>query len=196
MITQTEVSKRVKVGLVRIYPDNILVMGRVMIELELGKNEKNQECLSIHGFIADSKTKEWFESGQIRETLEFLLSHDRFNKFYIRPSVLMSLLDVWKEYHLNDINAGCEHQNNLLKNMVTRDYDYLITIPEFKECPICGYAYGSKWLYKEIPIDIKNWILQFPSKNLLEVYDDIHLKNAKLNEAQTIEEELKIRRGE
>jgi len=63
-------------------------------------------CLSICGNIGSRG------GGQINKTLEKLLLD---NSIDYRPDwntgKLAHLLEVWKENHLNDIKAGCRHQN-------------------------------------------------------------------------------------
>lgn len=49
----------------------------------------------------------------------------------------LEILRLWKNYHLNGMNAGCEHQKEVS--------------PVGSVCPVCGYRYGSAWLYREIP---------------------------------------------
>ena len=49
----------------------------------------------------------------------------------------LEILRLWKNYHLNGMNAGCEHQKK--------------GSPVGSVCPVCGYRYGSAWLYREIP---------------------------------------------
>lgn len=49
----------------------------------------------------------------------------------------LEILRLWKNCHLNGMNAGCEHQKK--------------DTPVGEVCPICGYCYGSAWLYREIP---------------------------------------------
>ena len=49
----------------------------------------------------------------------------------------LEILRLWKNYHLNGMNAGCEHQKE--------------GSPAGSVCPVCGYRYGSAWLYREIP---------------------------------------------
>lgn len=49
----------------------------------------------------------------------------------------LEILRLWKNYHLNGMNAGCEHQK--------------VGSPVGSVCPVCGYRYGSAWLYREIP---------------------------------------------
>lgn len=51
--------------------------------------------------------------------------------------IYLEVFRLWKNYHLNDMHAGCEHQKE--------------GTPIGEICPICGYRYGSAWLYREIP---------------------------------------------
>ena len=51
--------------------------------------------------------------------------------------IYLEIFRLWKNYHLNDMHAGCEHQKE--------------GTPVGEICPICGYRYGSAWLYHEIP---------------------------------------------
>jgi hypothetical protein len=48
-------------------------------------------------------------------------------------------------WHLNDMKAGCEHQEALGWGSDS------IGTP----CPECGYKYGSKWLRRELPGDVQ-----------------------------------------
>lgn len=52
-------------------------------------------------------------------------------------AIYFEILRLWKNYHLNGLNAGCEHQKK--------------GTPVGETCPVCGYRYGSTWLYREIP---------------------------------------------
>lgn len=49
----------------------------------------------------------------------------------------LEIFRLWKSYHLNGMNARCEHQKK--------------GSPVGETCPVCGYRYGSAWLYREIP---------------------------------------------
>ena len=51
--------------------------------------------------------------------------------------IYLEVFRLWKNYHLNDMHAGCEHQK---KSTLAGEI-----------CPVCGYRYGSAWLYREIP---------------------------------------------
>lgn len=62
------------------------------------------------------------------------------------------LLAIWKEWHLNHMQAGCAHQ--------TVEYEqdrYGRTVPSLDKtepCPITGYRYGSAWLVIPLPTEI------------------------------------------
>lgn len=51
-----------------------------------------------------------------------------------------TIMALWEKWHLNDMNAGCEHQR------AEHWGNESINEP----CPICGYRYGSAWLYRAI----------------------------------------------
>ena len=60
------------------------------------------------------------------------------------------LLEVWKQYHLNDMQAGCEHQRAIgIKECGT-------------VCPECGYSYGSAWLTVEVPANVLEFLETLP----------------------------------
>jgi len=68
-----------------------------------------------------------------------------------------NFLDIWKRWHLNDLRAGCQHQreekwedNNLL----------------MKPCPVCGYKYGSQWLYEELPQEVIDFLTELPMADI------------------------------
>lgn len=60
------------------------------------------------------------------------------SKGLTRADILM-IHEIWKQYHLNDMNAGCEHME--------RDSGWGLG----DVCPVCGYRWGSAWKYRPIP---------------------------------------------
>lgn len=74
------------------------------------------------------------------------------------------MMEVWKRWHLNDLRAGCEHQRaeNWGEDRVSElgklsCWVYPQEHPKgvlMKHCPVCGYQYGSAWLYEAIPAEI------------------------------------------
>lgn len=87
---------------------------------------------------------------------------------------------IWKNWHLNDMQAGCKHQRlsnwenkripktDLPNNHSNSDKRGIIatwvTEKEHpkgllsKACHVCGYKYGSAWLIKEVPYRVQNFL--------------------------------------
>lgn len=63
-----------------------------------------------------------------------------FSKDINDPTLYKRIMNLWKKWHLNDMRAGCRHQRaqGWGNGMLT------------KPCPICGYKYGTEWLYEKI----------------------------------------------
>ena len=68
----------------------------------------------------------------------------------------LGLLDVWQEWHLNDLHAGCEHQRAL--GWEKDGYDRHPSEP----CPECGYKYGTAWNKVEVPASVLRFIASLP----------------------------------
>ena len=63
------------------------------------------------------------------------------------------LMFIWELYHLNDLQAGCEHQR--LAGITYKDNPSHI-------CPICGYKIGSAWKRLEVPEDVLQILIDMP----------------------------------
>lgn len=76
-------------------------------------------------------------------------------------TVLPRLADLWDRWHLNDMRAGCEHQEHIFRlNPAARptwknDYKGSTGITLSPEsgstCYECGYKYGSAWNVEPVP---------------------------------------------
>jgi len=62
-------------------------------------------------------------------------------------AMLQSFIAIWKKWHLNDLQAGCEHQR---KN------------GSEDKCLICDYEYGSAWLTISVPKSVLNELKNLP----------------------------------
>lgn len=67
-------------------------------------------------------------------------------------TMLDMFIDVWNNYHLNDMRAGCPHQRDMGWN------DRNVNMP----CPVCAYRYGTQWLFEEVPQDVLNFLKLLP----------------------------------
>jgi hypothetical protein len=61
-------------------------------------------------------------------------------------------LEVWNLYHLNNLQAGCEHQRKLGWGNESIG----------KPCPTCGYKYGTKCLRIDVPEDVLKFLSELP----------------------------------
>lgn len=131
------------------------------------RNATVGESLRITGQVGTSHSI--LESGQIAATIRRHLRNAEFDNLLVSREELERLLDVWKRWHLNDMRAGCAHQNRLLPWAcellgIGYSYDNLMKIPDFQRCPRCGYNYGSAWLYEPLPEEVVNFLEQFGNR--------------------------------
>lgn len=62
------------------------------------------------------------------------------------------LAELWERWHLNDMRAGCVHQEALYRAGAAERPTYSNQYAGMEEpCPHCGYKYGSAWNYEEVP---------------------------------------------
>jgi hypothetical protein len=118
-----------------------------LCELVIDLNETDKGyAFSMSGFIWNTKKTDCLTCGQICE--DFLM-------YFPNNEKVKRLVEIWKEYHLNDLQAGTEKQMVALKNAPQIDYKaeclYLESIGLLIDN---GYEYGSGWLFKTIPSDI------------------------------------------
>lgn len=117
-----------------------------------GKNKKNAVCLDITLKIKDNKPV-FSASGEVWNSRHSDIEmggqciDDIYNEFkgeIENRKQFESIMGLWERNHLNDMNAGCEHQRALKWDI--DGYDKHPSEP----CPKCGYKYGSAWIYEPI----------------------------------------------
>ena len=69
---------------------------------------------------------------------------------FIPTKKVKRIYNVWKDWHLNDLHAGCIHQREFEKEPYENHQGH--------HCDICDYTYGTKWIYEPIPEKILNEI--------------------------------------
>lgn len=57
-------------------------------------------------------------------------------------TLLEGFFKVWKDWHLNDLTAGCEHQQ--IMGWKYEDHPS-------EACPVCGYKCGTAWKTRPLP---------------------------------------------
>ena len=93
--------------------------------------------VSKYGSISRDGT--WLGCGQI---VDDLLELTELELGWTVAEV-MKLHQIWKEWHLNDLQAGCVHQHNGSNSA---------------PCPITGYKWGHEWLHKPLKFDVFSFI--------------------------------------
>lgn len=147
------------------------------------------ECLSISGVIGPLPSGNALGScGQI--DMEFVHrdkddDDSRYGDCLIKPEDInfasgwdkekwLTFLDVWKRWHLNDMQVGCKHQRakkwgqkkiQISNETRTSGWLYPSEHPDgvlMKPCPVCGYKYGLSWLKEDVPDGIIKFLESLP----------------------------------
>jgi len=69
---------------------------------------------------------------------------------------IKQIVKIWEEWHLNDTVPNCIHQDAF--NCNVGNFTELAA-EQTKKCPK-GYRYGSKWLVKDLPLNIQEEIIR------------------------------------
>lgn len=125
----------------------------VKVEVILRRRQDGGEglCLSMVGEAPDS-------FGQWQKEIR-----DHISRPLIPGEQIDRMGEVWERWHLNDMRAGCEHQRAAGEHSAWfgDQGDYSGVRIGYPRCLVCGYSYGSKWLYEELPAEIveeiKSW---------------------------------------
>ena len=80
---------------------------KVTVSVEL-KDEAKGKVLSICGDIWNPRETYVYSSGQNLDTISEYIKTSKFKKIY----------EIWKQYHLNDMHAGCIYQRKPLPQRV------------------------------------------------------------------------------
>lgn len=81
------------------------------------------------------------------------------NSIAPKDEIQRELLRIWDKYHLNDMQANCEHQKEESSvYRATMDEYYTLVDGEEKQslikkntCKVCGHIWGSSWNYLGLP---------------------------------------------
>lgn len=95
---------------------------------------------------------------------------DTIHQYMPDNEILNAILPIWRTYHNNILNAGTRKQTEALAlylEETNQEYNYdkaveyltLIGLVEDR-----GYRYGSKWLYRSVPENIVNALINLANK--------------------------------
>ena len=163
---------------------------KTTLEITLEQKAKGL-CFSISGNVWNTKHTDIVQGGQMQDTIRKALNntcpHNRYNHpikseeayfktLTIPKDKLLKILDIWDRWHLNDLKAGCEHQRAAKWEEIKLDdskpwsqensamWTHKKDNPKGllnEPCPVCGYKYGSAWLFEVIPNDVVQFIKEF-----------------------------------
>lgn len=80
---------------------------------------------------------------------------------------ILDFLNIWDKWHLNDMQAGCEHQRR--RETKTAGWVRFDEHPRgllSKPCPVCGYKYGSAWNREAVPEDVLQFLAGLPDADV------------------------------
>lgn len=121
---------------------------KITAYVELRVNEQGKAVLSIFGEI---KGRAY---GQCLDDIKKYAVEKRQN--------FDEILEVWEAWHLNDVHAGTEKQEQALKQMEIDNFDDACEFLKEKGLYIDNsYRYGSKWLYRPIPESVLDKIFNW-----------------------------------
>lgn len=107
---------------------------RVDVELQI---KDNKPVFTASGEVWQSNMRDIEMGGQCLDEIwkEFEPQLENSKLFY-------SILLLWRKWHLNDMHAECEHQEQRGESWATHPS---------AECPQCGWKLGHGWSYRAIP---------------------------------------------
>ena len=127
----------------------------VQVAIELKENNRGLLVFTASGAVWNSKGTDHIRGGQC---LDDLLKYPqlRNNKKYL------TIYNLWKKYHLNDMHAGTPEQEKAVKDFFENlkiSYDYKKAVEYLKVIGLWEvtlsdgtlYKYGHGWLSQEIP---------------------------------------------
>jgi len=105
---------------------------------------KNYQRLSLTGEVIGYRKRNAYNFGQIENRLHEITEPANG----LTLAGVARIFQIWKEWHLNDMQSHCIHQDSATK------WD------EVEPCSLTGYKAGSAWLVKplsaEVIAEIKN----------------------------------------
>lgn len=152
--------KKVKIG----YEDK----NPIYLEVEIRENDLNTQAIfNIDGKILyigskkqtiDHKYVDKYKELSLSASSKYFAGQaiDEVKKLIPINPKLKRVVEIWEEYHLNDTQPNCIHQESF--NCNCEDFKEKAE-NESNKCPM-NYKYGSKWLLKELPEDIEKEIIQ------------------------------------
>ncbi|MGL5713295.1 MAG: hypothetical protein ACRCX7_12635 [Cetobacterium sp.] len=143
-----------------------LVIGNKSTFIELTLKETNGKhwetfenvkgiAISICGSV---KIGEIESCGQCQDSIEALYKDGSLHKHADRVG---RIVEIWNEWHLNDLKAGTKKQTEYLNKVGVVGYDEAVkALKDVGLYEDSGYRYGSDWLFNPAPNDIAEELIR------------------------------------
>lgn len=129
-------------------------LNEVTLKLEL-RGEEDKPVFSVCCDVWNSRHTDIVWGGQCVDEV-----YNGYKEQLQNRKLYEEIMDLWKKYHLSDMHAGTEEQEQLIEEWKAQgnryDYtevcEYLKSIGKYEvEYEGKPYKYGHGWLYREIP---------------------------------------------
>jgi hypothetical protein len=161
----------------------------VFCHIQFGPDKLNPgkpgPVLSITGVVGPKRNgNAWGGCGQIHDSLNGLVPGEGWT-----PELITRFLKTWKAWHMNGMRAACAHQraegwdlrpidrtkptNTYGRHFVGQKHDSWnmlgwVRPDEHREgllgkpCEVCGYKYGTSWLFESVPDEVVSFLESLP----------------------------------
>jgi hypothetical protein len=130
---------------------------KMYVELTINQETDNRtaQTINLETIVAYKSLSICGNGGQ---NIEEIADINGYKELYISKSDLNTIIDIWKKWNLNDMNAGTEKQKAFINEWKkTNRYDFSKACDALTEANIYidnGYKYGSAWLIEILPNEI------------------------------------------
>lgn len=146
----------------------------IRLEMNIRLTEtKSGEALGISGMVyRKNKRGRWMEIGGGQ-----CLDDEYFKEASKRSALVRKVVELWERYHLNDMHAGTEKQEDFLEKHFKdnpNERGYKASCDALDKAGLLvddGYKYGTNWLFRPIPekaLDDIHLILETDDNDKLE----------------------------
>jgi len=129
--------------------ENDIKKNLVTVEIGLKDDEQGRPCFTASGEIWNSRQSDCVLGGQCLDDIAK----------YVDDSIFKKIHRLWKLYHLNDMNAGTQEQDKVIKEWQAQGnkYDYTAACEYLKSIGLYEvefegkpFKYGYGWIYYPI----------------------------------------------
>lgn len=159
-------------GIIPSIIDKVVYIGKLENEKIFCNIQYKNGKLSITGVIEPKKNGDASSCGQIVDTIDENLKKISYADNWDRIKATQ-FVEIWKDWHLNDMNAGTQKQEIYIKNWLSKTgkkYEYNKVCEMLKTANLYndnGYTYSEKWLSCEVPKEVLNFLVGLSDSKII-----------------------------